>query len=204
MPFDEKTLASLFEKIRSGEYSAPSFLSNSIKDLLCKILVPNPKERADISKIKSHDWYIGNECLETEADEVPCRIKKPNGANHPINSWTECSSAELQHMRESQFTMKINEREAIEIIRKHLKEMGCNLSSESAHKLKVVRQTQRGAIGLNVLTEFVDNDVTKVEVRRGKGDIFLYNEMLKDLVKCRLINQIDNVCTPSGVDFSYQ
>ena len=163
-------------------------------------MVPNPKERAGISEIKSHDWYVDNEYFGKGKDEVPCRINKPIDANHQVKHWTERSSAELQHMRELQFTIKSSKSEAIEIIRDHLEEMGCDLSRESTHKLKVLRQTQCGAIGLTVLTDFVSNDITKVEVRRGKGDIFLYNNMLNELVKNRLISLIDNVCTTPSAE----
>jgi len=57
LPFDEKTLSKLFEKIKMTEYLMPSFLSSDLKDLISSILIADPKHRATIDEIKSHRWY---------------------------------------------------------------------------------------------------------------------------------------------------
>ena len=196
MPFDEKTLTDLFEKIRSGKYNSPDFLSNNLKDLLNKILVPDPQQRADIAIIKSHAWYIDSENLGEQRSSSSF-----DGNNFCNQQLTEKSSA---YMRELQFTIRQGKSESIETIRLHLEEMGCELSKEHQSKIKVLKQTQCGAIGLTVVTDSLSDDKTKIEIKRGKGDILLYTKILDELIKTRLKSLIENVCIPAPRTAPYE
>jgi len=57
LPFEEKSLPKLFEKIRNADYPKPSFLSKKVSNLISSILVSDPKERATINEIQCHPWY---------------------------------------------------------------------------------------------------------------------------------------------------
>ena len=58
LPFEDDNQNILFSKIAKGLFSLPSFLSQSCKDLLKKILVTDPKKRYGFEEIKHHSWFM--------------------------------------------------------------------------------------------------------------------------------------------------
>ena len=56
-PFDDKNNSKLYQKILSGKFIMPNYLSNNAKDLLSKLLKVNPNERIKINEIKKHPWF---------------------------------------------------------------------------------------------------------------------------------------------------
>ncbi|RKO96091.1 Pkinase-domain-containing protein [Caulochytrium protostelioides] len=56
LPFDDEHIPSLFKKITSGHYHVPSYLSPGSRDMIARMLVVNPLERATISEIMQHAW----------------------------------------------------------------------------------------------------------------------------------------------------
>ena len=58
LPFEDDNQNILFGKIAKGLFSLPSFLSQSCKDLLKKILVTDPKKRYGFEDIKHHSWFL--------------------------------------------------------------------------------------------------------------------------------------------------
>eukprot|EP00947_MAST-08B_sp_MAST-8B-sp1_P002232 g2232.t1 len=57
LPFDEPTMSALFRKIQKAEYSYPSWFSKEAKDLLDKILVPDPTKRVTLDEILKDPWW---------------------------------------------------------------------------------------------------------------------------------------------------
>lgn len=56
LPFDENTMAALFQKIKNADFEYPDWFSSEARDLLSKILVPDPHSRAKLSELKNHPW----------------------------------------------------------------------------------------------------------------------------------------------------
>lgn len=59
LPFEEKTIAALFSKIKVADYSYPSWFSSEAKSLLDGILVANPTKRFTLDQVKNHPWTKG-------------------------------------------------------------------------------------------------------------------------------------------------
>jgi len=57
LPFDDSNISNLFKKIRAGEYSVPHHFPPDLKDLLCRMLNPDPLGRITIPQIKKHPWF---------------------------------------------------------------------------------------------------------------------------------------------------
>ena len=67
LPFEDKNNEKLFQKIAECKIEYPSYLSETSKDLLKKIIVPNPKKRITINEIKKHPFYLkGKKLFEHE------------------------------------------------------------------------------------------------------------------------------------------
>ena len=58
LPFDHKDNYKLFEKILECKITYPKHLSDESKDLIKKILVPDPRKRITIPEIKKHKFYL--------------------------------------------------------------------------------------------------------------------------------------------------
>ena len=57
LPFDDESIPYLFRKIKGGIYVLPSYLSNSAKDLISKMLVTDPMQRITIDEMRAHSWF---------------------------------------------------------------------------------------------------------------------------------------------------
>lgn len=58
LPFDDESIPYLFRKIKGGIYILPSYLSDSSKDLISKMLVTDPLKRINIDEIRKHPWFL--------------------------------------------------------------------------------------------------------------------------------------------------
>jgi 5'-AMP-activated protein kinase catalytic alpha subunit len=57
LPFDEKQIPKLYQKIRECKYILPQILSDSAKDLIFRMLQKDPMNRITIPEIKQHKWF---------------------------------------------------------------------------------------------------------------------------------------------------
>mmetsp|Transcript_69223 Transcript_69223/g.144287 ORF Transcript_69223/g.144287 Transcript_69223/m.144287 type:complete len:477 (-) Transcript_69223:3180-4610(-) len=57
LPFDDENIPNLFKKIKSGIYLLPSYLSDSSRDLIARMLVTNPLTRITMEGIRKHPWF---------------------------------------------------------------------------------------------------------------------------------------------------
>ncbi|KAK3137564.1 hypothetical protein QOZ80_5BG0454040 [Eleusine coracana subsp. coracana] len=60
LPFDDRNIVVLYQKIFKGETEIPKWLSPAAQNLLQRILEPNPMERIDMAGIKAHEWFRQN------------------------------------------------------------------------------------------------------------------------------------------------
>ncbi|ELR14943.1 MAP/microtubule affinityregulating kinase [Acanthamoeba castellanii str. Neff] len=56
LPFDAKDFQTLFRKILSGAYSVPEFVSPECRDLVRRMLVGDPVQRATLEEVLRHSW----------------------------------------------------------------------------------------------------------------------------------------------------
>jgi 5'-AMP-activated protein kinase catalytic alpha subunit len=60
LPFDDDSMSSLFNKIKEGRYHMPNYISPEVRDLINRMLQPNPVKRITMREIKDHPWYLKN------------------------------------------------------------------------------------------------------------------------------------------------
>lgn len=58
LPFDDESMTLLFNKIKDGKFYMPIYISDEVKDLINKMLQPNPVKRISMKEIKQHPWYL--------------------------------------------------------------------------------------------------------------------------------------------------
>lgn len=57
LPFEDPVTKKLYKKIMSADYKIPKYVSNTVKDLMVKILNTDPDERYTITDIMNHPWF---------------------------------------------------------------------------------------------------------------------------------------------------
>ena len=60
LPFNYDLLPVLFQKIKEGRYFLPNYVSHEVRDLINKMLQPNPVKRIKLKEIQQHAWYCHN------------------------------------------------------------------------------------------------------------------------------------------------
>ncbi|KAL2206051.1 protein kinase SNF1 [Sarocladium strictum] len=68
LPFDDEHIPSLFAKIARGTYSIPSWMPAGAVNLIKKMLVVNPVQRATIDDIRQDPWFM---------TELPAYLQPP-------------------------------------------------------------------------------------------------------------------------------
>ncbi|KAF6839614.1 Carbon catabolite-derepressing protein kinase [Colletotrichum plurivorum] len=58
LPFDDEHIPSLFAKIARGTYSIPQWMNSGAANLIKKMLVVNPVQRATIEDIRQDPWFM--------------------------------------------------------------------------------------------------------------------------------------------------
>mmetsp|Transcript_42611 Transcript_42611/g.70586 ORF Transcript_42611/g.70586 Transcript_42611/m.70586 type:complete len:493 (-) Transcript_42611:501-1979(-) len=56
LPFDEATMAALFQKIQAADFSYPSWFSEEVRGLLDNIMVADPAQRYTLADVLNHPW----------------------------------------------------------------------------------------------------------------------------------------------------
>ncbi|PSS04288.1 CBL-interacting serine/threonine-protein kinase [Actinidia chinensis var. chinensis] len=60
LPFDDRSLMNLYQKISRAEYTFPEWVTESQKKLISRILDPNPQTRITIPEIIEDQWFQTN------------------------------------------------------------------------------------------------------------------------------------------------
>jgi serine/threonine protein kinase len=57
LPFEHENIRMLFNSIRAGEFTIPSFVSKGAADLLRRMLTVDPLKRITVAQIQQHAWF---------------------------------------------------------------------------------------------------------------------------------------------------
>lgn len=93
LPFHDTNLIEMYRKISRADFRCPRGFSTELKDLLHRILDPDPSTRISISRIKRSAWYrkpfeVNAKKNETETTENACTGEATTSGS------TECSTSE--------------------------------------------------------------------------------------------------------------
>ncbi|KAM0880533.1 hypothetical protein ACQ4PT_033514 [Festuca glaucescens] len=93
LPFHEVNLIEMYRKISKADFKCPRYFSAELKDLLHKILDPDPSTRITISRIKRSAWYRRPVEVNAKKNE-PAPIRNTCSAEAATSGSTECSTSE--------------------------------------------------------------------------------------------------------------
>ncbi|KAF8656571.1 hypothetical protein HU200_060632 [Digitaria exilis] len=82
LPFNDASLVNMYRKIYAGRFRCPAWFSPALRDLLRRVLDPNPDSRIDADGIVSHPWFC-----DGAGDEEMARLMR--GGHEEEEAWFE-------------------------------------------------------------------------------------------------------------------
>ncbi|OVA13524.1 Protein kinase domain [Macleaya cordata] len=212
LPFDDRNLAVLYHKIFKGDAPIPRWLSPGARNLIRRMLDPNPNTRITMAGIKEDEWfkqdynptnledeeediYIDDEAFSIQ--ELPMDVEKPLGPPTLINAFQLISMSSCLDLsgffekedaaeRKIRFTSNYSPKDLLEKIEDIVTEMGLQVRKKNG-KLKMMqaRKGQKNPGSLSVATEVfeISPSIYVVELRKSYGDPILYRQLCTKLAE---------------------
>ncbi|XP_057806129.1 CBL-interacting serine/threonine-protein kinase 1-like isoform X2 [Salvia miltiorrhiza] len=209
LPFDDRNLAVLYQKIFKGDAQIPKWLSPGAKNLIKRILDPNPHTRISMHDIKDHGWFkqdytpLGPDeedcaCTEDELSsvhDITTEAERDPDSPYVINAFqligmSSCLDLsgffekEVVSERNIRFTSNHCPKELLERIEHTVVEMGFHVQKKNG-KLKVTLELkdQKAPAILSVAAEVFEISPAfyVVELRKTCGDSTVYRELCAKL-----------------------
>ncbi|GJM90268.1 hypothetical protein PR202_ga06530 [Eleusine coracana subsp. coracana] len=184
LPFHDSNLMEMYRKISKSEYRCPRFLSVELKDLLFRMLDPDPNTRVSISRIKRSTWYrrpIEGHALKIkhETRDIVC-----NGEATTSDS-TERSNAGGSQGGKRDFTT----RQPARIVFAKLSELAECLKLKIKKKENGILKMAAPNEGIKGFLEF-DAEIFElapsfllIELKKTNGDTLEYQKLVKEEIR---------------------
>ncbi|XP_057416421.1 CBL-interacting serine/threonine-protein kinase 1 isoform X2 [Lotus japonicus] len=211
LPFDDRNLAVLYQKIFKGDVQIPKWLSAGAQNIIKRILDPNPETRITMAGIKEDPWfkqdytpadpddeeddvYIDDDAFSIH--ELHEEEHRSPGSPTQINAFQLIGMSsfldlsgffEQEHVseRKIRFTSNLSAKDLIERIEDTVTEMGFRVQKKNG-KLKVIQENkvQKSLGCLSVIVEVfeISPSLFVVELRKSCGDASVYRQLCKKLL----------------------
>lgn len=201
LPFDDRNLAVLYQKIFRGDVHIPEWISPGASNLIKRILDPNPKTRINIDGIKSDLWFkhdyvpaIPNDDKEIYIDNDACFINEETDEGGQGSELNQINAFQLIGMLAcldlSGFFEKedVSERKVIFASSHHPKDLFERIDAIAADlgfqirrsgKLKILHHGGHVSVAAQVFE--LSTSVCVVELSKFNGDPSLYRELCTKL-----------------------
>lgn len=209
LPFDDRNLVVLYQKIFKGDFEIPKSLSSGAQDILKSILQPNPGKRITMAEIKAHQWFRQGYTPCNPEDEDKLNIDEDAFSINELQSEEERSpgfptllnafqlismssfldlSGFFEHEdvseRKIRFTSNLSHKELLERIQETATGMGFCVQRKNG-RLKIVQEQpgHKGTSNLTVAAEVfeISPSLYVVELRKSYGDASAYRQLCRKL-----------------------
>ncbi|OEL36720.1 CBL-interacting protein kinase 11 [Dichanthelium oligosanthes] len=212
LPFHDTNLIEMYRKISKAEFRCPRFFSTELKDLLHRILDPDPSSRISISRIKRSAWYrkpvevnakkneTENACTgeATTSDSTECSTSEGNQGSLSLRNLNAFDIISLSTgfnlsgffedkygHREERFTT----RQPVTTVFTKLKELSKRLKlkvkkkENGILKLAAPKEGKKGVLELDAEIFEVAPSLLLVELKKTNGDTMEYQKLLKEEIR---------------------
>ncbi|KAK9084443.1 hypothetical protein Scep_030914 [Stephania cephalantha] len=212
LPFCDRNLARLYQKIAEGNAKIPQWLSPGAQNLIRRLLDTNPKTRITADEIKQDEWFKQDYTpanpieedqetyIDSEIFKMPevMEASKYQGLQGALINAFELigmsSSLDLSGLfeeedvseRKIRFTTNYSLRDLVEKIEGNVKEMGFRVEKSNG-KLKLIQESkdQKRPFGLSIVAEVfeINPSLRLVELSKSYGDSSIYRKLCTELSK---------------------
>ncbi|KAL2327519.1 hypothetical protein Fmac_020946 [Flemingia macrophylla] len=210
LPFDDRNLAVLYQKIFKGDVQMPRWLSPGSQNIIKRMLDPNPKTRITMAMIKEDEWFKEsytpaipedeeeNVYIDDEAFSIPdvtIEADQESPRSTLINAFQligMSSSLDLSGFfeqedvseRKIRFTSSHSLKELNERIEDIVTEMGFRVQKKNG-MLKVTQdykeQKSLGSLSVAAQVFEISPSLYVVELSKSRGDAFKYRQLCEKL-----------------------
>ncbi|XXG78933.1 hypothetical protein AAC387_Pa09g0107 [Persea americana] len=209
LPFDDTNLAVLYHKIRKGIHQIPKWISPGARNMISRILDPNPRTRISVAEIKADEWFKEDYTpadpsddeedihIDDEAFVMQESMATDNHGNIPtlINAFQligMSSSLDLSGFfekedvseRKIRFTSNHSPKELFGKIEDIVVGMGFQVQKRNG-KLKVMQEHRKlkshGNLSVAAEVFELSPSLHVVELRKSSGDSSLYRQLCAKL-----------------------
>ncbi|CAO2177734.1 unnamed protein product [Urochloa humidicola] len=179
LPFHDTNLMEMYRKISRAEFRCPRGFSAELKDLLHKILDPDPSTRISISRIKRSAWYRKPVELNAKKNETETTENACSGFN--LSRFFE----DKYGRREERFTT----RQPATTVFTKLKELSKRLKlkvkkkENGILKLAAPKEGKKGVLELDAEIFEVAPSLLLVELKKTNGDTMEYQKLVKEEIR---------------------
>uniref|UniRef100_A0A803KU45 non-specific serine/threonine protein kinase n=1 Tax=Chenopodium quinoa TaxID=63459 RepID=A0A803KU45_CHEQI len=185
LPFDDRNLAVLYQKITRGDVQIPKWLSSGAQKMIKRILDPNPVTRITLAEIKADQWFKQGYSDGEKSPGLPKHINAFQLIG--MSSFLDLSGffeKEDVSERKIRFTSNLSHIELLERIEDIVTGMGYSVQKKN-RRLKVVqgKSDHRGPGSLSVAAEVfeISPSLFVVELRKTCGDSLIYRQLCNKL-----------------------
>ncbi|KAG5112749.1 hypothetical protein JHK82_036018 [Glycine max] len=210
LPFDDRNLVVLYQKIFKGDAQIPKWLSPGAQNMIRRILDPNPETRITMAGIKEDPWFkkgyipanpededvhVDNEAFSSH--EEPNEAEQRNsGSPTLINAFQLIGMSSCLDLsgffekedvseRKIRFASILSVKDLIDRIEDTVTEMEFRVEKKNG-KLKVMRENKvhktLGCLSVVVEVFEISPSLYVVELRKSYGDGSVYKQLCKKLL----------------------
>lgn len=71
LPFDELNIVSLYKKIEEADFTIPPWFTEGAKNIITRILDPNPRTRMTMSEVLADEWFrVGDTAVKCSCEDI--------------------------------------------------------------------------------------------------------------------------------------
>ncbi|MED6172128.1 CBL-interacting serine/threonine-protein kinase 1 [Stylosanthes scabra] len=211
LPFDDRNLAVLYQKILKGDVQIPKWLSAGAQNMIKSILDPNPETRITMAAIKEDPWfkqgyaptnpedeeediYVDNEAFSMNEVQLDAEQRSPQSPTL-INAFQLIGMSSCLDLsgffekedvseRKIRFTSNLSAKDLVERIEDIVTKMGFQVEKKNG-RLKVIQEnkTHKTLGSLSAVAEVfeISPSLYVVELRKSYGDASIYRQLCKKL-----------------------
>lgn len=148
LPFDDANLANMYKKIYKREVAFPSWISKGAKNVIFKLLDPNPNTRMTMEGLMSTNWFSKSFKVETEVDKLGILLGKDckNGSVNAFDIIMMSSGLDLSGLfeadsskKEKRFTSRGSMKEIEERVERVSEELGYKMEKGKGREMGLVK-----------------------------------------------------------------
>lgn len=212
LPFDDRNLAVLYQKVLKGDFQKPKWLSAGAQNIIKRILDPNPKTRITMAEIKEDLWFKEgyNQAYHEDEEDGVC-VDNQAFNIHELSHEEEKSSSESPirinafqligmsscldlsgffekedvSERKIRFTTNLSAKVLMEKIEDSVTEMEFRVQKKNG-KMKVMQENKDhktlGSLSVIIEVFEISSSLYVVELRKCYGDASVYRQLCKKLL----------------------
>ncbi|KAK1395281.1 Non-specific serine/threonine protein kinase [Heracleum sosnowskyi] len=148
LPFDDANLANMYKKIYKREIVFPSWISKGARNVIYKLLDPNPNTRMTMEGLMSTSWFSKSLKVETEVDKLGILLGKDckNGSVNAFDIIMMSSGLDLSGLfeadlskKERRFTSRGSMKEIEERVERVSEELGYKMEKGKGREMGLVK-----------------------------------------------------------------